>query len=62
MKISSFFVLSSNCFRLDVGDEGDEDEDDWEDGVDQSMIDRRSTYEPSAREMDETRRFEQIMR
>lgn len=62
MKISSFFVLSSNCFRLDVDDEGDEDEDDWEDGVDQSMIDRRSTYEPSAREMDENRRFEQIMR
>ena len=47
---------------IDVDDEGDDDEEEWEDGVDQTLIDRRSTYEPSAREIDENRRYEQMIR
>lgn len=47
--------------EADVDDEGDEDEEEWEDGVDQALIDRRSTYEPSAREIDENRRYEQMI-
>ncbi|XP_071182024.1 transcription elongation factor SPT5-like isoform X2 [Mytilus edulis] len=48
--------------EADVDDEGDEDDDEeWEDGVDQTMIDRQSTYGPSAREIDENRRYEQMI-